>query len=127
VLEAIPGSHFRLLIRLVLVLLGLFALAGRSDASDCHAPERPTFGMDPDPIAPSLTATDPLHYRSMPCPGEPAGLPSKIQAPQASVSTGFLPNLSIASEPRPIEPSDLRRPLADSRPPERPPRDLPSD
>jgi hypothetical protein len=132
VLEAIPGPYFRRSLRFVLVLLGLLALADRVDASGCHVAERPSFGIIEGPIGldrapgPHLTTpSDPIHYRQAPCPGESAGLPSKIQVPRASVSTPPLLDRPIEVEPRAIEPADPRLPLAESRPLERPPRDLP--
>jgi hypothetical protein len=132
VLEALPGHRFRRSFRLVLAILGLLALARQSDASGCHVSERPTFGMDLDSIgdrwtptpASELTAPAPNQYRQAPCPGESAGLPSKIQIPEASVSTPLLHDPKIFVEERSIEPPDLRRPFAESNPLERPPRDL---
>jgi hypothetical protein len=134
VLEAVPGHRFRRSFRFVLAILGLLALARQSDASGCHVSDRPTFGMDLDSIgdrwtptpASELTSPAPNHYRQAPCPGESAGLPSKIQVPRASVSTPPLLDRPIEVEPRAIEPADLRIPLDESRPLERPPRDLPA-
>jgi hypothetical protein len=125
VLEAIPGHRFRRSLRLVLVLLGLLALARPAEASGCHAPERPTFGIDDSPIpASEISTSSPVHYRQAPCPGESPGLPSKVQIPQASVSTPFHHVLIILTEARAIERTELRRPFAESNPLERPPRDL---
>ncbi len=131
-LEAVPGHRFRYSVRLVLAILGLLALARQSDASGCHVSERPTFGMELDSIgdrwtptpASELTKPAPNHYRQAPCPGESAGLPSKIQIPEASVSTPLLHDSTILVEERSIEPPDLRRPFAESNPLERPPREI---
>jgi hypothetical protein len=126
--EAIPGVHLRRLLRLVLAVVGLLALADRAEASGCHAAERPTIGIADESAdsQPTSRLTDPVHYRRSPCPGESAGLPSKIQIPDSQSSTPTSIDPSIKVEPQVIEPDDRRPPLAESHPLERPPRALPS-
>jgi hypothetical protein len=122
--EAFPGHRSRQLVRLVLAILGLIALAGPADASTCHAPERPTFGIDDVSVpALELTTSTPTHYDRAPCPGESAGFPSKLHIPRVSPSDPLRLDPITRTEPRWIEFADLRRPLAESNPLERPPRD----
>lgn len=110
----------------------MLALESPADASLCHAPERPTFGMDDAPIGPGRSvASDPAlivpaspHYEDAPCPGESAGFPSKLPVPRALLSSSIRVEPTDSQRPRRPEASFARPPLADARPLERPPRDL---
>ena len=129
--EATPDPRFWRAGSLVLGILGLLALAGPADASSCHAPDRPTFGLDVSPIGPrhssafdpALTFPAPPHYDEAPCPGDSAGFPAKFPIPRAHLSASIPIEPAEPTGPRWPEFASARTLLADSGPLERPPRD----